>query len=76
MEVMQCIVNDPPPRLSVHFFPSDICDFVTCCLQKEADSRPLPKHLCLHPLVISCVQNGQEKNLLLVAEWIKSKLRT
>ena len=75
MEVMQCIVNDTAPRLSPNSFPADICDFVSRCLQKEAESRLLPQQLCLHPLVTSCLQRGQEESLFLVSEWIKSKLK-
>lgn len=76
MEVMQCIVHDAPPRLPVSSFPADMCDFIACCLQKEAESRLLPEQLCLHSLVTSCMQFGAEKNLSLVSEWIKSKLKS
>jgi len=75
MEVMQCIVHDAAPRLSEKAFPSDICNFVACCLQKEAESRLLPEQLCVHSLVTPCVQKTQSENLYLVSEWIKSKLK-
>jgi len=74
MELMQCIVNEPPPGLSDELYSAELVDFVNCCLQKEASHRFLPEQLCCHALVSSYHQSSMEKNQALVAHWICSQL--
>ncbi len=72
IELMQCIVNEPPPRLQ--HGPADLADFISRCLQTEAERRPLPEQLCRHPLVTTNMRNSPVFNLDVVAKWIKSRL--
>uniref|UniRef100_H2Z9D5 mitogen-activated protein kinase kinase n=1 Tax=Ciona savignyi TaxID=51511 RepID=H2Z9D5_CIOSA len=74
MEIMQCIVNDDPPRLPPGHFSRDLVDFVICCLQKEADRRLLPEQLCNHKLVAATCQLPLAQRLGTVSEWIKHAL--
>lgn len=72
IELMQCIVNEPPPRLQ--HGPPDLTDFISRCLQTEAERRPLPEQLCRHQLVTTNMRNSPAFNLDVVAKWIKSRL--
>jgi len=72
IELMQCIVNEPPPRLEKG--PEDLEDFISGCLQKEAGKRPLPDQLCDHQLVECIMRNPLVSNLEVVSEWIRSQL--
>ncbi|CAK8680398.1 dual specificity mitogen-activated protein kinase kinase 5-like [Clavelina lepadiformis] len=74
MEVMQCIVNEAAPRLPTQSVSPDLCDFVQCCLQKEAENRPSPDQLCRHKLVTLNRQSSEIDNLALVSSWITAKL--
>ena len=69
---MQCIVNDPPPRLEQG--PPDLTDFIQRCLQTEAGKRPLPEQLCQHELIVTNMRNSLAYNLEVVSKWIKSRL--
>nr|CAB3263618.1 MAPKK5 dual specificity mitogen-activated protein kinase kinase 5 [Phallusia mammillata] len=76
MELMQCIVNEPPPRLTKEHFSSELVDFTKCCLQKEASRRLLPEQLCGHSMVTTNQQTPIAENQSLVANWIYQKLQT
>jgi len=72
MELMQCIVDEPPPRLSPTLFSQQLVDFISCCLQKEAGRRLLPQQLLTHKLVTETMSKGWDANAKLVANWLKS----
>ena len=39
-ELLDYIVNEPPPQLPHKYFSGDFVQFVECCLQKNPDDRP------------------------------------
>lgn len=51
LDLLQHIVNEPPPKLPEGKFPKLMEDFVNLCLLKEPATRPTPKDLTKHPYV-------------------------
>ena len=59
-ELVTTVANDPPPRLDRDKYPSDICDFVEQCLQKEPEMRPTAKKLLEHEFLKLGDQNVKD----------------
>lgn len=53
LDLLQHIVNEPPPKLPEGKFPKQMEDFVNLCLVKDPAKRPTPKDLTKHPYVIA-----------------------
>lgn len=54
-DLLECIINQPPPRLEHKSFSSDFTDFVDKCLKKDPNERADLKTL----LVIQCLMKLQ-----------------
>lgn len=52
LDLLQHIVNEPPPKLPEGRFTQGMEDFVNLCLVKEPAQRPTPKDLTKHKYVI------------------------
>ncbi|KXS12629.1 Pkinase-domain-containing protein [Gonapodya prolifera JEL478] len=66
LELIQNIVNEPPPSLPDSKYSPEFCDFVDRCLKKEASQRSAPKELLRHPFVTKKGGDGK-----LDPEWLK-----
>lgn len=53
LDLLQHIVNEPPPKLPEGRFPKQMEEFVNLCLVKDPAKRPTPKDLTKHPYVIA-----------------------
>lgn len=78
LELLQRIVNEQPPSLSVKDgFSSELSDFVGICLNKEAQ-RPNPSELMNHPFLSDFVDsNGKIDSLYRgnIKKWCKNVRR-
>ncbi|XP_057303043.1 dual specificity mitogen-activated protein kinase kinase 5-like isoform X2 [Hydractinia symbiolongicarpus] len=72
IELLQCIVNENPPRLSMDLFGDALRDFVEICLQKNQKSRPTPEQLSRHPFIL---QNDTENQNAIISEFVCSYRR-
>lgn len=52
LDLLQHIVNEPPPKLPEAKFPKLMEEFVNLCLVKDPAKRPTPKDLTKHQYVI------------------------
>ncbi|KAJ9478419.1 MAP kinase kinase PBS2 [Pseudozyma hubeiensis] len=52
LDLLQHIVNEPPPKLPEGRFPDLMEEFVNLCLLKDPAKRPTPKDLTKHQYVI------------------------
>ncbi|SPO24698.1 Dual specificity protein kinase FUZ7 [Ustilago trichophora] len=52
LDLLQHIVNEPPPKLPEGRFPKLMEEFVNLCLVKDPAKRPTPKDLTKHQYVI------------------------
>ncbi|PWZ00758.1 putative dual specificity protein kinase Fuz7 [Testicularia cyperi] len=52
LDLLQHIVNEPPPKLPDGKFPKEMEEFVNLCLVKDPAKRPTPKDLTKHQYVI------------------------
>lgn len=52
LDLLQHIVNEPPPKLPDGKFPKLMEEFVNLCLVKDPAKRPTPKDLTKHPYVV------------------------
>lgn len=80
LELLQRIVNEPPPRLYSSssasapggiLCPEDLCKFVDECLTKDPKKRPTPKELTKHPYIIKC-ETGAGGAAINVKKWVDS----
>jgi len=71
-ELLQCIVNENPPRLSTDIFGDAVRHFVEICLVKNPKSRPTPEQLTRHPFVL---QNDTGNQKLIIADFVCAFLR-
>jgi mitogen-activated protein kinase kinase 1 len=53
-ELLDYIVNEPPPKLEHKSFTDDFKDFVDKCLKKNPDERADLKTLMIHPWIKKC----------------------
>eukprot|EP00096_Caligus_rogercresseyi_P009610 TRINITY_DN3286_c1_g1_i1.p1 TRINITY_DN3286_c1_g1~~TRINITY_DN3286_c1_g1_i1.p1 ORF type:complete len:416 (+),score=126.60 TRINITY_DN3286_c1_g1_i1:60-1307(+) len=72
-ELLEYIVNQPPPRLPSRVFSDEMRDFVDRCLRKKSNERPDLDTLMAHPWLA-----GVEKDGLDISDWVSriSKLPT
>ncbi|CAG8715028.1 3173_t:CDS:2, partial [Ambispora leptoticha] len=57
LELLQHIVNEPPPALPAGEFPPDFENLVQQCLIKDVDKRPVPHDLLQHRYVRASAQS-------------------
>lgn len=72
IELLQCIVNETPPRLSTELFGDALRHFVEICLEKNPKSRPTPEQLSRHPFIL---QNDTENRKVIISEFVCSFLQ-
>ena len=73
IELLQCIVNESPPRLSAEVYGDPLRDFVMHCLQKSPKGRPTPEQLSTHPFI---QQNDTDNQTSIVSEFVCRTLQT
>jgi len=71
-ELLQCIVNEDPPRLSMELFGDALRLFIEICLVKNPKSRPTPEQLSRHPFIL---QNDTENQKIIISEFVCTFLR-
>eukprot|EP00038_Savillea_parva_P000031 m.93695 g.93695 ORF g.93695 m.93695 type:complete len:449 (-) comp10012_c0_seq2:109-1455(-) len=74
IDLLQCIVHEPPPQLPKDAFSPEFCDFTAQCLNHSADKRPTPSEIMKHPLVqhYSHFTVGEDPEF---AQWIHDVLQ-
>jgi len=65
-ELLEYIVNQPPPRLPGRVFSNEMRDFVDMCLRKNPAERPDLATLMSHPWL-----KGVEQDTTDVAKWVQ-----
>lgn len=66
-ELLEYIVNQPPPTLPKSHFSEDFIDFIDLCLKREPSERSDLKSLLNHPFVVN---NKPDQNEF--AKWVRS----
>lgn len=66
-ELLEYIVNQPPPTLPNSHFSADFIDFIDLCLKREPSERSDLKSLLNHPFVLN---NQPDQNEF--AKWVKT----
>merc|ERR1719153_610768 len=69
-ELLEYIVNQPPPRLPSRVFSNQMRDFVDICLRKNPAERPDLATLMAHPWL-----KGVEKDQTDVAKWVQEVIK-
>ncbi len=69
LDLLQHIVNEPPPKLPEGRFPRLMEEFVNLCLVKEPAKRPSPKDLTKHQYIIEA--DGAKVDLQAWADGMK-----
>ena len=69
-ELLEYIVNQPPPRLPSKVFSSEMRDFVDICLKKNPSERPDLVTLMSHPWLLD-VENDPTD----VAKWVQDVIK-
>lgn len=69
-ELLEYIVNQPPPRLPSRVFSPEMRDFVDICLRKNPSERPDLATLMGHPWL-----RGVEQDTTDVARWVQEVIR-
>jgi len=69
-ELLEYIVNQPPPRLPTKVFSSEMRDFVDICLKKNPAERPDLVTLMSHPWLLD-VENDPTD----VAKWVQEVIK-
>jgi len=69
-ELLEYIVNQPPPRLPSRVFSNQMRDFVDTCLKKNPADRPDLATLMSHPWL-----NGVDQDDCDVAAWVQNIIR-
>ena len=65
-ELLEYIVNQPPPKLPKNVFSDNMRDFVERCLKKNPAERPDLATLMQHPWL-----QGVKTDNINIAEWLK-----
>ena len=60
-QVMNRVMNMPPPSLSSSGWSSDLVDFVSACLVKDANERSSVEALLKHPFVKDSIERIRDK---------------
>ncbi|CAO1632917.1 unnamed protein product [Sympodiomycopsis kandeliae] len=71
LELLQRIVNEPPPKLPQENCPKEMIEFVNLCVTKDPQKRPTPKELTQHIYVIDN-QKKQVDNPDQLKHWVDS----
>ncbi|XP_065836383.1 dual specificity mitogen-activated protein kinase kinase 5-like [Oscarella lobularis] len=66
IELLQCIVNEDPRRLTTDQFSPPCIDFSLQCLQKSPDQRPTVDALLRHPFIVAC----DDGNVAVISAWV------
>jgi len=69
-ELLEYIVNQPPPRLPSRVFSNEMRDFVDICLKKNPAERPDLATLMVHPWLRGIEQDDTD-----VADWIRGIIK-
>eukprot|EP00053_Salpingoeca_punica_P006811 m.63635 g.63635 ORF g.63635 m.63635 type:complete len:429 (-) comp13866_c0_seq2:226-1512(-) len=69
IELLQCIVSEPPPFLPAGHFSAPLVDFVARCLVKEASQRPIASELLAHPLPLYY----EQQDPAIVRAWLQQR---
>ena len=69
-ELLEYIVNQPPPRLPSRVFSPEMRDFVDICLKKNPSERPDLVRLMSHPWL-----KDVEKDQTDVAKWVQEVIK-
>lgn len=69
-ELLEYIVNQPPPRLPSRVFSNEMREFVDMCLRKNPAERPDLATLMVHPWL-----RGIEQDETDVADWVRSIIK-
>ncbi|KAJ8029821.1 Dual specificity mitogen-activated protein kinase kinase 5 [Holothuria leucospilota] len=69
--LLQCILNEMPPRLSSEQFTPQFSEFVASCMEKEPSKRPSPEAVLLHPFIRMYDDNNKQ----LIGCWVYSHLQ-
>ena len=69
-ELLEYIVNQPPPRLPSRVFSPEMRDFVDICLKKNPSERPDLVGLMNHPRL-----KDVEKDQTDVAKWVQEVIQ-
>jgi len=69
-ELLEYIVNQPPPRLPSRVFSNEMRDFVDICLRKKPEERPDLTTLMNHPWL-----RGVDQDTTDVARWVQDVIR-
>ena len=69
-ELLEYIVNQPPPRLPSKVFSPEMRDFVDICLKKNPAERPDLVTLMKHPWLV-----GVETDTADVAKWVQEVIK-
>lgn len=72
IEMIQSVLESPPPTLSSQYFSQEFCDFLRCCLQKEPLDRASADVLLESPWLHKCEAINLESAVKNVQEWIHS----
>ena len=64
-EMVQAIVNEPPPQLDSAAFSAEFCSFIAACLNKDATKRLGAAQLLSHPWI-----NNPEHEKFDFAQWL------
>lgn len=70
-ELLNYIVNEPPPELPPGLFSADFESFVSSCLQKDPTARADLNSLMNHQWIKRCVQENPD-----IAGWIQKTMET
>jgi len=69
-DLLEQIVNEPPPRLPPGLFSDEFVSFVDGCLKKNPEERADLKALVAHPWVVRAVQEPVD-----IASWIREAMK-
>ncbi|CAI8006468.1 Dual specificity mitogen-activated protein kinase kinase 5 [Geodia barretti] len=69
-ELLQCIVNEKPPTLSLEHFSPSLIEFTQQCMQKLPKARPGITALLQHPFLLHYDDGGEE----VIAVWVRRLL--
>ncbi|XP_030832379.1 dual specificity mitogen-activated protein kinase kinase 5 isoform X2 [Strongylocentrotus purpuratus] len=69
--LLQCIVEEHPPRLPSDKFSAPFVDFVNRCLQKRPGDRPKPQDLMQHPFIRIFADGNKQ----IISEWVCQELQ-
>ncbi|TDH67555.1 hypothetical protein CCR75_006921 [Bremia lactucae] len=72
IDMLQNVLEAPPPALSPQYFSQDFCDFLQQCLQKNSLDRASADTLLKSPWLQRCEAINLESSVANVRHWIAS----